>query len=323
MGSCSREHNSTLIVTSWPGTYFDAQKKYYIDPFQHDKKISIVTDKTDYGKIRQMVIRKDVTVDLADVETFFVYQAGNEGILDEIDYSKIDTTQIIHQAINKYGVGAVVWSTVIAFNKNMLKNPPNSWADFWDFKNFPGKRALRDDPISTLEIALLADGVKPDSLYPLDYKRAFRKLDQIKNKIIWWADGDQPRQWLNSEEVCMASAWNGRIYDAIKNGQPLSFIWNQGILDLDWWVMPKGAKHYNVTTELLKYASSPEPQALLTNMISYGPTNKLAFSKINSGVAKWLPSYPENLKKQLFLNASWWAKNYESLKEKWDEWKLK
>jgi putative spermidine/putrescine transport system substrate-binding protein len=38
-----------------------------------------------------------------------------------------------------------------------------------------------------LEIALLADGVAPDKLYPLDLDRAFKKLDTIKKNTIWWA----------------------------------------------------------------------------------------------------------------------------------------
>ena len=47
-------------------------------------------------------------------------------------------------------------------------------------KKFPGRRALRNHPIATLEAALMADGVAPDKLYPLDVDRAFKKLEEIK-----------------------------------------------------------------------------------------------------------------------------------------------
>ena len=43
-------------------------------------------------------------------------------------------------------------------------------------------------------LALLADGVAPSKLFPLDLDRAFHKLDQIKpNVAVWWKTGDQSK----------------------------------------------------------------------------------------------------------------------------------
>ena len=60
---------------------------------------------------------------------------------------------------------------------------PLSWADFWNVKDFPGKRALPDYASYALPLALLADGVKPENLYPLDVDRAFASLQKIKGSI--------------------------------------------------------------------------------------------------------------------------------------------
>ena len=63
---------------------------------------------------------------------------------------------------------------------------------------------MRKNPIDTLEIALMADGVAPKDLYPLDLDRAFRKLDEIKDHIaVWWTGGAQSTQLLESGEVDM------------------------------------------------------------------------------------------------------------------------
>ena len=51
---------------------------------------------------------------------------------------------------------------------------------FWDAKSFPGQRSVRKHPIYALEMALIADGVPMDKLYPLDVDRAFKKLEQLK-----------------------------------------------------------------------------------------------------------------------------------------------
>ena len=57
---------------------------------------------------------------------------------------------------------------------------PASWADFWDVKRFSGPRGLRNNPRGTLEIALLADGISAEKLYPLNLDRAFAKLDELR-----------------------------------------------------------------------------------------------------------------------------------------------
>ncbi len=75
--------------------------------------------------------------------------------------------------------GDLLWSTVLTYNAQKLKQAPKSWADFWNVKDYPGKRALRKSAKFTLEIALLADGVKREDLYtvlatPEGVERAFR-----------------------------------------------------------------------------------------------------------------------------------------------------
>mgnify|MGYP003315116926 CR=1 FL=1 len=44
--------------------------------------------------------------------------------------------------------------------------------------------------------------------------RAFKKLDTIKNDVLWWEAGAQPPQMLADGEVVMTSAYNGRIFNA-------------------------------------------------------------------------------------------------------------
>ena len=46
--------------------------------------------------------------------------------------------------MHECGVGAIVWGTVLAYDGDKIKGDgPQSWADFFDIKKFPGKRALR------------------------------------------------------------------------------------------------------------------------------------------------------------------------------------
>ena len=74
-------------------------------------------------------------------------------------------------------------------------------------------------PDANLEFALLADGVAKERVYEVlstqeGLDRAFRKLDTIKDEVVWWEAGAQPPQLLADGEVVMSTAWNGRIFNA-------------------------------------------------------------------------------------------------------------
>ena len=107
----------------------------------------------------------------------------------------------------------IVYSVAIGWREKAFpgKVPPG-WAAFWDTKNFPGQRSLRKHPIYALEMALIADGVPMDKLYPIDVDRAFKKLEELKpHVLVWWSSGAQSAQVLKDGEVDMVAAWNGRI----------------------------------------------------------------------------------------------------------------
>ncbi len=127
-------------------------------------------------------------------------------------------------------------------------------------KKFPGRRALRNHPIATLEAALMADGVAPDKLYPLDVDRAFKKLEEIKPNItVWWTSGAQSAQLLNDGEVDMVMAWNGRVSALTKEGAKVAYTYNQGILQSTSLCILKGAPNLATAVKFLNEAVDPGP----------------------------------------------------------------
>ena len=172
------------------------------------------------------------------------YRVTQMGLAEPIDAKIVDRSKFQPQAQMSHVFSPSCYSTVIAYRPDAFPNgAPKSWADFWDVKAFPGPRSLRNHPVDNLEAALMADGVAPDKLYPLDVDRAFKKLDAIHKHInVWWTTGQQPAQLLVDKEVVLATGWNGRFYDLIRKEAPLAMEWNGGILKQGSWVVPKGAK---------------------------------------------------------------------------------
>ena len=194
-----------LTVTSFGGAYQDAQRKVYFEPFKQATGIDLVEDVWNggVGAIRAKVEGGGQEWDVVQVEAEELVIGCEEGLYEPIDWDAVGgKEQFIDAAVNDCGVGAIVWSTVLAYDGDKItEDPPQSWADFLDTEKFPGKRGLRRHPKYTLEFALMADGVPPDQVYevlrtPEGVDRAFAKLDEIKDDIIWWEAGAQPPQLL-------------------------------------------------------------------------------------------------------------------------------
>ncbi|SDX04701.1 putative spermidine/putrescine transport system substrate-binding protein [Ruegeria halocynthiae] len=107
-----------------------------------------------------------------------------EGAVEPIDFSVVNTDGIDGALYADEWIAVFTFATVIGWNTDTVEKAPSNWAEFWDVENFPGARALYNSAQSMLEIALMADGVAPADLYPLDVDRAFEKLEEIKPEVV-------------------------------------------------------------------------------------------------------------------------------------------
>lgn len=310
------ESSQQLTVVSFGGSYQDAQSKALFQPAAKALGITIKEETyTGIAALRLRVKAGAVTWDVVCSGSGTAAHAGAEGILEPLDYKTIDVSNFLPGMWQKYCVGGDVFSTVIAWNtKTYGKNGPQSWADFWDVKKFPGKRSYRN--VNTLEPALMADGVPMDQVYkvlsaPGGIQRAIKKIEELKPHIsVWWASGAQSAQLMTDGEVDMIMGWNGRFDAAAKDGAKVAYTFNQGMLDYDSYAIPKGAPHKDLAMKFLAEISKPQYQAALTKYITYGPTNKKAYDLglIDPAYAKLLPSSPANAAKQLTLDVDWYMK---------------
>jgi putative spermidine/putrescine transport system substrate-binding protein len=161
------------------------------------------------GKVRAMVEAKHVLWDLCDSGVSGTGELGPRGLLEPIDYAIVDRSRILPEFGYEFGVVNYMFSTVLAWDTKVVTTLPTQ-ADFFDLKKVPGKRMLRKDSQAMLEMALIADGVPIDKLYPIDLDRALRKISAIKSEILYWDTGAQSQTLLRSGEVAMGYLWHTR-----------------------------------------------------------------------------------------------------------------
>lgn len=309
-----------MVFTSWGGTTQDAQTKAWAEPFTAETAINVLQDgPTDYGKIKAMVDSGNVAWDVVDVEGDYAAQAGPDGLLEPLDFTVIDKSKLDPRFVTDYSVGSFYYSFVIGCNKDAAGECPKTWADLFDTAKFPGKRAFyKWSAPGVIEAALLADGVAPADLYPLDLDRAFKKLDTIKEDIIWWSSGAQSQQLLASAETPFGSFWNGRLTALADSGVTVETSWDQNITAADSLVVPKGAKNKAEAMKFIALATSAKPQAEMAAATGYAPINLDAPAEMDPKVRATLPDAQGAT--QVNADMEYWAAHRDEIGTRWYAW---
>jgi putative spermidine/putrescine transport system substrate-binding protein len=321
-----------VVIVSWGGDYQDALRDAYWKPFTAATKVAVVEDTRPLPpRIKAMVESGKVDWDVVDLTDGQYTEVHKFGGFDPIDYAKLDAEALKQIDTRGHRPDAVMHqmaSMGLAYRTDVFKgDKPKSWADFWDVKKFPGPRAL-GAPIGagaygTLEIALLADGVALNKLYPIDMDRAFRKLDQIKPDVVkWYTTAVQPQQLLVDKEAVMTAAFSARTFILKEKGAPVDFVWNQAMAFPMVLAIPKGAKNRDNAHRLISYMLQAENQARYGNIYYYGVANKRAYEKIPAARGRMLTTFPENLPLQFVQDAEWWGKNAIAVNDRWNKWVL-
>jgi putative spermidine/putrescine transport system substrate-binding protein len=313
----------TITVTSWGGEYQAAQERAIFEPFQRLTGAIIETATTDVVTLRRQVAAEDTRWDVCDVLFEDVLPLANLGALETLDYNIIQPHGIFNDVRLDHGVGSSYYSTILAYNTDRWPNelPPSSWADFWDIERYPGTRGLHRSAQTTLEFALLSDGVGVDDLYPLDIDRAFARLQEIQPSIVlWWEQGAQPTQMMSTGDLDMTGAWHSRIDRIRAEGATVDIQWNGGALSGDAWVIPKAAPNRDVAMDFINFATRPEVTAAFSSIVPFGPVNRNAFDLLPPEVAFRLPSNPEHKERQFTIDFEWWFRHREAIDERFREW---
>jgi putative spermidine/putrescine transport system substrate-binding protein len=315
----------TLVYVSWGGFYQDSQKAAFCNPFAAETGARVVQDgPMNEARVRTMAAGGAPEWDVCDVTDTFLFNGAPRNLFERIDYSVVDRSQVLPAFVHEFGVGTCVWSYNLGYGLRSFPagQGPRTWVDLFDTRRFPGKRSFRDRAYGMLEIALLADGVDPRNLYPLDLDRAFRKLDTIKDSITWWTTTSQSQQLLVDGAVTCGVIQNGRAFDAVNKGGQLAVGWEQNLQSADYLVVLRGSKNRETAMHLLNRSVQADAQARFASLTAFSPVNPAAFARIEPRAAAWLPTSEENRHLGVLADAAWWEPRLEEITRRWTRWKL-
>ena len=276
------------------------------------------------GQIKQMVETRTYTWDMAIVSRAAANQLAQDapGFLEPLALGNAPGWTALPDIFkSEHFAGNDVVATVLGYRTDTVRNAPKSWADFFNTREFRGRRAMRRFPFDTIEQALMADGVAGANLFPLDFDRAFRSLDRVKRDIaVWWTSGAQSTQLLQSGEVDFCPTWNGRAQAAITGGAPVAIMWEQSLWQAEGWVILKGTPNAELCREFIRFALEPSRQAIFAAKTGYGPTLAAAIDSLTPEVARTLPTHPDNRRTATLVDVDFWARSRDQAVERFNRW---
>ncbi len=191
---------------------------------------------------------------------------------------------------------------------------------------YPGKRGLKRDVKTNLEIALLADGVAPGDVYNTlrsaeGVDRAFRKLDQLRPYLVFWQSDTDAIRIIGSGAVLMSSAPNDRVTGADRaEKRHLGIQWHGSLYHIDSWAIVAGSANVGEANRFLAFYGIPAVQARLPALIAYGPTAKGANELMPRELRAVSPSAPANMANALQIDEGFWRENYAKLEQRFEAW---
>ncbi|CAN7219866.1 ABC transporter substrate-binding protein [Rhizobium sp. LjRoot30] len=305
-----------LVFVNWGGDAGTAYDKAYGAPFKEEAGITVKQDGSGptEGAIAAQVESGKPSWDIVDADPFSAQALGKKGMIEPIDYAIVDKTKMREGFGWEYAASTYFFSYIIAYDASKFGDKvPTGMADFFDVEKFPGKRSLYKWGAGMWEAALLADGVEPSKLYPLDLERAHKKIAAFKDNIVsYWGGGSESQSVLLNGEASMALIWSTRASLIEKDsGGSIKFVWDQGLISPGAMAVLKGNPGgKEAAMKFIASAQDPKKQVIMFEMLGQGPANPAADALLSAEQARLNPVDPANMSKQVALDMAWYETNY-------------
>jgi len=307
-----------VVIQDPGGTYGENLRRLVYDPFTKETGIQVLTVQEARGGPR---IKAQVEARRTEWDLGFIFDQEVrllDPYLAEIDYTRLSPeaqktiASLPKEAVRPKGVALQVIGVALVYNKDAFpsRKYPKTWADFWNVKDFPGKRCLPQWSRFVFESALLADGVAPDKLYPVDFDRALRKIAEIKPHVVkWWLTNSQAPQLLLDGEASACLSYSGPVARLKKEdaNAPLELTWDQAFTYYDFFSIPKNAPHPEAVLQLLSYRLDAQRAARVAEATSVALPSPRVYAAADPKLRDYWTNSPEVEKKAIKWNADFWG----------------
>ncbi len=314
--------NGSLVFASFGSDFQDKQIEAWQVPFTAETGVTFKNDSVDQAKLKAMVDAGNPTWDLADIGLPDA-QSYCADYLEPLDFSIIDKSAYPEGTVSECGVPAYSYNQIMLYNTEAFADdPPTSAADFFDLAKYPGKRIVPPEmTVGLLEFALMADGVEPGDLYPLDVERALAKLDTIKSEIIFTTSYGEVQQGLESQQADLVLSLTARAVIAIDGGAPYAPVWDAVVVSSDSIVIPKGAANKDDAMKFIASIAGKDRQKHFAELSGMAPFD-VSVEPNWTETQTFLDPVANGFTDLVYSDAGWWAENRDAVTERYTAWQI-
>lgn len=311
---------TTLYVGGSGGATETLMKEKIIPAFEartNSKVVYVPGNSTDIlAKIQAQKGKQEIS--LAIIDDGPMYQAVGQGLCAPVE--KAGTVNDLYDNARMVGdrsVGIAFIATGLGYNKDIFKRngwaPPTSWKDLEDPK-YKGKVVI--PPITngygllTLVMQARVNGGGESNIEP-GFESMVKKV--APNVLAWEPSPGKMAQMMQTGEAPLVVWGNGRVQSVADQGAPVEFVYPRegSPVIMVAACVTEGAPQARLGQQFLQHIVSPDVQALMAQVLAWGPVNKKA--QIAPDVAKKVVFGPQQV-------ASLVAPDYNVINAKRAEW---
>lgn len=274
--SCKKKPKNEVYVYNWTEYIPDE----VIKQFETETGIKVIYTTYDsneamYAKIK---LTGGADYDLAIPSTYYVQKMAKEGLIQEIDKTKLQNfsglnPKFVNQVFdpnNKYSIPFMWGSTAIGVNaKHIDPATITSWKDLWK-PEFKGKVMLQNDLREVFHAALKALGYSGNTKNPKEIEEAYNYLTKLMPSVKLF-NSDSPRTPFLNGEVSIGIMWGGEAFMAQMENKDIKYIYPKdgAAIWIDNVVVPSKAKNVDNAYKFIDFILRPDISAKISNYVGY------------------------------------------------------
>jgi putative spermidine/putrescine transport system substrate-binding protein len=309
-----------IIVGTWGGDYSRLISKNIDQPLLTPKGWEVVKDEANDPPRRAKVLAEKSlrrgTSDIQGVSASLMYDMNEQGVLEQIDYSRIPNAKnLIPTTKYPYGVGHIYSGKVILYNPKLIPTPPPSFADTLDPKH-GNKLGIIDIQYQyTMVAAGMASGGNMSNVEP--GKERLMACRKAGARI--YPSNEAFAQAMKTEEIGIGIMWKARAVQWQNAGIPIQTVAaKEGIpMYISGFVMPKNAPDKPGAYAFLDAMLAPSAQKGFAIDMGYNPT--VTDADVPADVQKRIGFTPEEEKRLVDLDYAYLGKNDAAFQDWWNK----
>jgi putative spermidine/putrescine transport system substrate-binding protein len=307
-----------IVIAGFGGTTQEARTEIFIEPFAERVGVRPIQPIVEGSLGDDQILGKtEPKWDMSHSSNWFIPYALKNGKkpLPKLDPAIPREDNDIPADEAEYSVQTFVTAYVAGHLPDTFGGDgPKSWADVYDTKKFPGKRIVPGPGFyeGVAEPALLADGVAPADLYPLDLERAQAKIASIWDDLVFYTEYPQMQTLLTSKSGAIAIGPNGLIQGLVNKGVDVTIAWGAvPILAPNCFIIHPDAPNMDAAQAYAGWVTDPKRIAEFCKRTHYGPGFKAAFDHMDEETKQGLPNAPG--RETASYESSYFVDNYDKL----------